>query len=163
MQLYKIAPAIAEIANNDELTIEQKLEQINALELLLTDKVDNICAYAYQENKHLDAIEQALKEQMLALKEARNRVNNLEAYALKTMQDNHITEIKSKFFAKLKIVNNGGSKPVLIDDVDIEQIPVEFIKIIKEIDKTKVKENLEAGEVLEWAKFGERKQRITYK
>jgi len=163
MQLYKIAPAIAEIANNDELTIEQKLEQINSLELILTDKIDNICAYVYEQNKHLESIKNAIKEQQEALKQAQAKNDSLETYALEIMQLNHITEIKSKFFAKLKIINNGGAIPVIINDVDIETIPQEFVKITKDFNKTEIKDALEAGEVLEWAKFGERKQRITYK
>ena len=59
--------------------------------------------------------------------------------------------------AKISLANNGGKLPVILtDDLDVSGLPERFQRIHIEADKTAIYEALEAGEDIEFARFGER-------
>jgi hypothetical protein len=61
---------------------------------------------------------------------------------------------------RVTAAQNGGLAPLIITSVDI---PEEFCRVIREADKTLIRELLEAGERLPFAELGERGRSIRIK
>lgn len=57
------------------------------------------------------------------------------------------------------IVKNGGKKPVILSD----EVPQEWQKVKYEPDNKRIREALENGEELPFAKLGERGERLSIK
>lgn len=82
--------------------------------------------------------------------------------ALKTaMEETGQTELKTELF-NIKIVKNGGKKPLVID----KEVPYEFVKMVPQNDTEKIREYLESldGSVTcAWAHFEDRGTRLSIK
>lgn len=102
---------------------------------------------------------------------------NLEADKLKTrasVEQNKADRLKSYVMTCMKavgraksgdaincasIVKNGGKKPVILSD----EVPQEWQKVKYEPDNKRIREALENGEELPFAKLGERGERLSIK
>lgn len=78
-------------------------------------------------------------------------------------ESNDIAKVETNT-AKISLVNNGGKLPVVITcDVEPEQLEERFQKVSVDIDKAAIFEALEHGELLEFAKLGERGKSLRIK
>jgi len=59
-------------------------------------------------------------------------------------------------YHKFSICKNGGKTPVIIDPVDIDKVPDDYKKVETTVNTGAVREALEAGKELEFARLGER-------
>lgn len=58
---------------------------------------------------------------------------------------------------RLAITKNGGKAPLILDEsVPMTQLPEQFQRVSIDPDTTAIRDALERGEVLEWARLGER-------
>lgn len=58
---------------------------------------------------------------------------------------------------RLSLAKNGGKAPLILDDsIPVTQLPERFQKVSIDADTTAIREALDAGESLEWARLGER-------
>lgn len=77
------------------------------------------------------------------------------------------TEAKTARGRTFKIVANGGALPLKIDDGvdanDPKQVSPQFVKVVRSLDNTAIRAELEAGGELPFARLGERGTRITLK
>lgn len=64
---------------------------------------------------------------------------------------------------RISIAKNGGKVPLIVDKIDYKKVPQSFQKISVELDTTAIREALEAGEELDFARLGERGQSIRIK
>lgn len=65
---------------------------------------------------------------------------------------------------RLSLAKNGGKAPLILkDDLSPTQLPEQFQKVSIDADTAKIREALEAGESLEWARLGERGSSIRIK
>lgn len=64
---------------------------------------------------------------------------------------------------RITLARNGGKAPLLVDEVPIENLPAAFVRTTVEVNKEAIREALENGEVLEFARLGERAQSIRIK
>ena len=62
---------------------------------------------------------------------------------------------------KLSLTKSGGKPPLILDNsVSPTELPEKFQKISVEVDKAAIREALEAGEELDFARFGDRSSSI---
>ena len=64
---------------------------------------------------------------------------------------------------KLTLANNGGKAPLIVDDEFVLDLPDEYLEWSAEPDRAKIRAALEAGEVLTFARLGERGQSMRIK
>jgi len=102
-------------------------------------------------------------------KAAKVRANTVEALKRRLfdyLRYTNQTKVVTPTGRELKVVGNGGSKPIDISPTaNPDNIPQEFVKVVmtKSIDTAKVRAALESGEVLEFASMRERGQRLAIK
>ena len=65
------------------------------------------------------------------------------------------TKFKTDLFS-FNIAKNGGKQPLAVDDVNIDNIPKAFVKVVREIDKDAVSKELEKGNAVTFARLNER-------
>jgi hypothetical protein len=153
-KLYQIEESINALLTADNLNLED-LEQATILDEQLHQKLDNMLAFYAQENVQIEAFENNLKAKLEEIKANKKRNENLKAFIITKMNQYSINELRSTHFKSAKLVS-AGSKPVIVDEnYPISNVPDDFKKIEVSISKTAIKEALEAGEVLEFARLGE--------
>lgn len=162
IKLYQIEQSIHDLLSKSELSLEE-LEQATQLDDKLHSKLDDMLAYHQEQEQTLKAFEQSFKDKLSQIKNEQDKIKGLKRFILDKMEQYQIKELKSKHFLNVKIVGC-GCKPVIIDEgFDLQMIPKAFTKTTIEISKTAIKEALEAGEVLDFARFGEQTKTIKIK
>lgn len=67
------------------------------------------------------------------------------------------TEVETATGRIISVQKNGGRVPVLlVDGLRVDDLPDQFVRVVREIDSEKVRAELEAGGVLTFARLGER-------
>lgn len=88
------------------------------------------------------------------------KVDRLRAAIAAFFQKHEMKRVDTRLGA-VRLVKNGGKDPIIIDDGQpIESMPADCIRVIKEPIKDALRKRLEAGEVIEGVRIGERGARI---
>lgn len=86
-----------------------------------------------------------------------NRIDMMKVRLKQHLELTGRTSITTATGRPIRLQKNGGVVPLLIDQVDVATcFPTELTKVKVEVDRDKIREKLEAGEVLQWARLGER-------
>jgi hypothetical protein len=99
----------------------------------------------------------ARKEEAKRLTELARMDENMAARLKERLQfffEEHGIEKKETSRFKIALAQNGGKLPLLIDDVSPDEIPDYYTK--KELDRESIREALEGGMPLNFARLGER-------
>ena len=83
-----------------------------------------------------------------------NRIRAMKLNLLNTMDVIGVGKIQTEHF-RVSVAKNGGKQPMYVDP-NVEVIPEEYIIMRPEPDKEKIREALDAGQELEFAKLLER-------
>ena len=153
MKMYELTDAFQELYVNDELTDEEVEGKLQALNMELDAKVANGIGLIQTLKVAVDGMkteETRLKQRRLALE---NRISKIKDY-----YQAELTAIgKKKILTSrgtMTIAKCGGKLPMKIDDENL--VPQNFKKIVYEIDKDKLREALEDGEIISGAHLEER-------
>lgn len=154
LRLYELATDI-----EDEDSIEAFS---NALEDLNTDLAVKAEGYV-QVIKQLE-MEADECDKLLALIRAKKDVREKHAKQMKeallsVMEVAGLTEFPAGMFT-LKVQKNGGKQPM---SVDIEKVPTNFMRIKYEPDNELIRNTLESGKELTFAKLEERGRHLSIK
>lgn len=143
MKLYELTQNylnLLDLLENPEVPADIIQIALEEVEGNFEDKAENIVKLI----KSVEGDIKTYKEEELRLSTRRktleNKVSNLKEYLEGSLKAIGKTEIKGKLFT-LKIQKNAPS--VVIDDVNT--IPKEYLKIVEEVDKKKIKEDLKNG------------------
>jgi Siphovirus Gp157 len=160
-KLYEL-DSLVENVNQDELPPELK----EAMDELLEDRTTVTAEYYQKINSILNLIKS--KQQWAEIRQARiqelqklvkidrNLAVKLNKYLLEHLQQNNIKRFQTVDF-NVSVAQNGGKLPLKIsDNIDLESLPPELIKLKKELSTEAVRECLERGEVLGFAQYGDR-------
>lgn len=101
-------------------------------------EIDRLKAFSNAAGKSIERLEKSLYEAMTAMNKD----------VIKT--DLHT----------FKIVKNGGKAPLVLDE---QNVPDNYKKVVLEIDKSKIRQALEDGEQLPFARIGERGTHLSIK
>ena len=163
-KLYEIVSELQDfVTQNEGLEDEQAYKDtLEALQGELDDKVSQWARCI----KNLDAEKTAVKEE----------ADRLAAKAKSI--DNQISHMKSTLMMFLKaagrdkagdavikasIAKNGGKAPLIVDYINAEDLPQEFQKVTVTANNDAIRDALEHGVELDWARIGERGEHINIK
>ena len=151
--LYELSDAFQELYINDEITNEELEEKLQALNMELDAKVANGIGLIQTLKVAVDG----MKNEETRLKQRRSALENRIA-TIKDYYQSELTRIgKKKILTSrgtMTIAKCGGKMPMKIDDENL--VPQNFKKIIYEVDKEKLREALEDGEIISGAHLEER-------
>jgi hydroxymethylpyrimidine pyrophosphatase-like HAD family hydrolase len=164
-RLYELDSVIENISQED-----LPPELVEAMNSLLEDRNTATEEYYEKINSILNLIknkQQWAKIRKERIKELQRLVRIDEHLAIKVNQYllDHLsrkkkTKLRTKDF-NVSVAQNGGQKPLKIsDNIDLETIPQDLIRVKKELSKEAVRDRLEKGEKLDFACFGERGQHL---
>ena len=163
MNLYELTGSIREfmeLCAQPEAELDQQIikDTLEGLDGAYDDKVDGWCKVI----KNLDAEAKALKEEAKRLqgrqKAIENNIERMKAALMESLKATGRTEAGE--LLKAKIQKNGGLLPVIVDDVEI---PEEYQKITIEANKEAIRDALDQGKELSFARYGERGESIRIK
>jgi hypothetical protein len=161
--LYEIKAeleALGEVIESaGEFADEAIAQAMSSLEGDMHKKVGNIICYI----RELDALAVAAKDEarrIHAISVARtNKADGLRKYllwALNNLLDGRYEDASNK----LRVVTAGGKQAIKLLEVPIDDVPIEYRRIVDQIDTDKVRATLEKGEQLEFAVLQPRGQYI---
>lgn len=168
--LFQISQALVDLENaivNADTTDEQQrlLENYLNTEQELHQKLDNYCRLIKEITaRSLARAQEAQRIAGLAEQDAQ-LVEKLETSLLDYMQRHDLNRVQTTLFHIAK-VKAGGVLPVVVDsNVRLELVPPQFVreKLTRAIDKEAVREALEHGEELGFARLGQRPERLKIK
>ena len=148
-----------EIPAELESAIAEILVERDETNLDYLTKIDNIIGII-QDRKHWIKIRKLEIERLQKLIKAdENTVQWLSDYLLNHLESKDLKKVRTNRF-NLSVATNGGKKPVVIDDVSVDEIPQEYHKVSVSLDKQKIRKALESGEKLDFAHLEERGQHL---
>ncbi len=126
-------------------------------------KLDNYAALIGELEARADARKLEAKRMSDHARADENRAKSLKSFLQQFFESHAIKSIETDRY-RLTLANNGGKLPVIVDeDFSISAIPDEFTKISITPDLEAIREALEDGEALEFARFGERGRSLRIK
>lgn len=169
MRLYEIATdyrRLQDLLDSAETPAEMRQTIIDTLESLsgdFEDKAENMAALIaeYKATAEGCAAEiQRLNEKKLR---AENAIESIKKYLMAEMQFTGIKKVNAGTW-NITIAKNGGKAPIVWDDdIEPEDLPEKYRSISYKIDTAAVRDALEAGEALDFAKLGERGESLRIK
>jgi hypothetical protein len=101
-----------------------------------------------------EAVAKAEAEQYTLKAKARaNKVKQLKERIKDHLIDTQRDKVTTATGRVLKIQANGGAATVEIDPIPLKDVPFEFVKVVREIDREAVREALSKGEELTFARM----------
>lgn len=162
MNLYELTSGYLEILNmSDDSDIDEKTiaDTLESIEEEINEKADNYVRLIKALEGDCLVLEDLISKTQKKYTKKLKIIDYLKQNLFDSMNRLGEKNIKTKF-ADVKIVNNGGMKPLRIDE---ENVPDEYIKIIPEIDKQKIRKDIESGIELSFAHLEERGQHLAIK
>ncbi|WP_036488205.1 siphovirus Gp157 family protein [Myxosarcina sp. GI1] len=116
------------------------------------DKIDNIAALIESRKYWIEVRQKELKRLSRLIKSDKNKVNWLQSYLLDHLQGKDLNRLRTRRF-NLTVADNGGKRPMIIDDIPASSIPYELCKVRLEVDRDAVRYALESGHKLRFAQL----------
>lgn len=139
-------------ASDDPEDIQAFLDTLEGLDFEVGLKADNYAAVI----KRLSGQYEVVKAEARRLSELQRAIDANIDRMKQALKDSMIAMGKDEIRTDLhqfKICKNGGKQPI---EIDQEEVPDNFKKVILETDSEQIRKALEAGEELPFARFKER-------
>lgn len=146
--------ALLEMAEDPDTDAEALADTLESLNYDIEEKADAYVAVIGELDNDVAKIDAEIKRLTARKKAVSGNANRIKQNLQDTMTAIGKKKIKTALHT-ISVVKNGGKPPVDVDSVDIEELPDCFVKIEKSIDKTMIREYLESGRELAYARFGE--------
>ena len=130
----------------------------------IQDKADGYCAVIDRFSSNVAMIkmeEERLKARREAIENRVARMKDALKATLEAMEEGGMDkpEIKTAFHT-IKLAGNGGKQPMKVEN---EQVPDNYKRVVLEIDKEKIRKDLEAGKELPFARLEPRGRHVSIK
>lgn len=166
MTLFEITGQLRdlwEMLEAGEMDEETLIDTMEAVEGDFEAKAEGYAKIIKQMEADADNMEAMADEFLGKMNVLRNGADRLKNRLLYMMDAANIPEVKGKIF-KIKPVNNGGVKPlVLLESMAPEEFPEAFQQVEIKVNKKAIREALDQGEQLSFAHYGERGRHLTIK
>lgn len=143
-------------SENDGEVSPEIMAELDSAELAMTDKLEACAALRENWLADADAMDKIAAHYAARAKADRKQAERMTEWMRFAMDANGIDKAVAGRY-KLSIVANGGKAPmILADGLDVASLPEQYKAVTVAVDKAAIRAALEAGEVLEFAKIGER-------
>ena len=85
-----------------------------------------------------------------------NRVRSLKQMLQMHMEASNLSKIETATGRVIAIQNNGGVVPMEVTETDPTALPDQYVRMVRVIDNSAIRADLEAGVELPWARLGVR-------
>lgn len=144
MKLYEITKDLNELLAIDDIPEDQLVDTINMVKGEFKEKAEKVAAFIIEQR----ADELSLKNEIDRLSERKrllgNKISNLEDYLRVNMSIVGLNKITGKI---LSITLGKHTEVLLIDEskVNTDNIDEAYVKVVKSLDKTLIKQELKSG------------------
>lgn len=145
MRLYELTEAwesVQALIDNDETQEEQLQAALENIEGAIEEKADGYAKLIFS----MKAEAEAIKTEEKRLTTKRQSLENRAKWLQKNLEETMIAMGKTKFKTNLFVFNVQKNAPSL-DDFDEEDVPEEFWKVTRSIDRTALLKAVKTGEV----------------
>lgn len=126
-------------------------------------KLDNYAALIGELEARSEARKIEAKRMSDRAKADENRAKSLKAMLQQFFECHELKTLETPRY-RLTLANNGGKLPLIVDeDFSVAAMPDDLIKVSITPDNEAIRTALEAGEALEFARFGERGRSLRIK
>ncbi|WP_036489161.1 siphovirus Gp157 family protein [Myxosarcina sp. GI1] len=145
-----------------EVAFEDLLNRKDETEAAYFDKIDNIAALIQSRKYWIGVRQKELKRLSRLIRSDRHNLNWLQSYLLAHLQNKEMNKLRTKRF-NLTVADNGGKRPMIIDDIPPSSVPHELCKIRLEVDRDAVRHALESGRRLRFARLASQGKHLRIK
>lgn len=139
--------------------IEALMDELIASTDAVNSKIDAYGHVIDRATKDAATIKERMAHLAARRKAAESKVRGLKQRMQYMMQQRGVNKIEGKYYTFAR-QNNGGQLPLLVDEVDPLELDDRFQTTTVALDKSEVRRALDAGEEIEWARYGERGESI---
>lgn len=144
------------IETPDDEAVNDTLEAVTGE---LEAKGSSYIAVLNRLDMEIEACKKQKEEWDRKLKVRQNAVNRLKSRLTQAMVQLGKDELKAGDYT-LKLRNNGGVAPLILDEG--KEVPDSYLKVVYEVDKAKIRKDLENGKKLDFAHIGERGKNVRW-
>lgn len=163
-KLYEIVGELQDFINTNE-GLEDEQAYKDTLEALQGELDDKVSQWA-RCIKNMEAEKTAVKEEADRLAKRAKTIDSQITH----MKDTLLMFLKAAgrdkagdAVIKASIAKNGGKAPLIVDYINAEDLPQEFQKVTVTANNDAIRDALEHGIELDWARIGERGEHINIK
>lgn len=159
--LFKISDDIQHLNSMlDDLddTEQQQLiaEWLEHLEAERASKLDNYAALIAELEEKAEIRQKEAKRLMALAQSDQNRANMLKERLKYYFETSQLKKIETDRY-KLSLVKHGGKAPLILDESKpVQELPERFQRVSVEPDTKAIRQALESGEELDFARLGDR-------
>lgn len=129
----------------------------------IEDKAENMAAMVSDNKAMIMACKAEIQRLTDKVKRLDNQTDSIMSYMMMEMRFAGIRKIKAGTW-QISIAKNGGKAPIeWSENINTDDLPSYYTKVTKEIDTTAVRNALEAGVELDFARLGERGESLRIK
>lgn len=142
MKLYELKENYIELMgllDNEEVTLDEVADTLDAINDELPVKVDNICRLMKSCESHAAVYKEEAKRLTALAKAAETKADNLKRYIDETFKGMNVTKMDTELFK----LSYRKSESVNVTDVDA--LPVDYTKVTIAPDKTAIKKAIKDG------------------
>ena len=165
MRLYELTADLLALQEMLEDNVEEQvlLDTLEGVQGEYEIKLESYCKVIKNLEADMDALKNEVKRLTDKRKVLENNVDRLKKAMFDSMKATETANVKAGVF-KVSIQRNGGKLPVIItDNVDTTKLPDNLVVVTRKPSIDSIRELLEAGEVIEGFKLGERGESIRIK
>lgn len=156
MKLYEITKEIQDLERllQEDLTGSEQLEIIERAmqaDTDFVDKVDNTLAFIKTLESYVTAYSSEIERLSKLKKSSANLRKTLRKYLLNQLEELEVSELRTKRF-KVNI-RKTPKKTIIDEEYDIDEIPDKYLMFELSLNKDLIKQDLESGEELDFAKL----------
>lgn len=162
MNLYELTQGYLNVLNmSDDVDMDDQYikDTLEMLDTEIHDKADNYVRLIKTLEGECLMLNTLIDDTQKKYDKKAKLINYLKSNLMFMMDALDEREIKTKF-ANVKIVKNGGIAPMEIDE---QNVPIDYMKQIFEIDKQKIRKDIEDGKQLSFATIKERGEHLAIK
>jgi hypothetical protein len=172
--LFEISKTITELESQLDDLADQPQEQQTVIEAWLKEleaetreerdrKLDNYAALIGELQARAEARKQEADRLLQRAKTDQNKAENLKRMLQWFFEAHDLKKVETARY-QLALTKHGGKPPLEIKpDLCPEDLPPQFQRVKVEVDTAAIRTALEAGEMLDFARLGERGQSIRIK
>jgi hypothetical protein len=153
---------LCEMANDGELEEEVFIDTLESIEGEFDDKVECYCKALKNIEGDIEAVDAEIKRLQAKKKAMENNVKRMKSVMYKSMKILGKTTAGGNIL-RASIQKNGGKLPLILADIKPELLPAEFRITEYRADGDAIREALDAGRELDFAKYGERGESLRIK
>ncbi len=148
---------LLECMYDEDMDEQAVIDTLDGIEGEITEKAKSYAIIMNRVKNSVNNVDAEIKRLQAMKKVLSNRLDMMESRVIDAFETVGIKEAGDDIH-KIKLVGNGGKQPMEITD----EVPDNYLKVVYEPDKDKIRKDLEQGIELPFAYLAERGKHLKY-